>query len=76
MARIHAAQLLLSGAAPSHRDIVRACRLTWQHMSSSCSTHSRRAFSSRRSGAAAFGWHSTPAGLLAATAALFSLDTL
>ena len=40
--------------------------LTWQHMSSSCSTHSRRERSSRSSGAPAFGWHSMPAGLLAA----------
>lgn len=35
---------------------------TWQHMSSSCSTHSRRARSSRSSGAALLGCTSMPCG--------------
>ena len=43
---------------------------TWQQNSSSRSTQSRRAFSSRSSGADALGWHSTGVACLAAACAL------
>ena len=49
---------------------------TWQQMSSSLSTQSRRAFSSRSRGAPVLGWHSTRLLALADACALACLSSL